>query len=156
MVTAVPAGTSSSGSGLWEMTRPALGLSTGSAWNRTLTSKPTSCRAMVADSWVRLTTGGTGTGAGPDETTIVTSSSGSNSVLEIGSVRSTIPSATSSLYSSIVTARQPNWTMMFMASSTGRLTRSGSCSFGDPDDTKMTTCSAASTELPASGFCLMT
>ena len=156
MVTAVPRPTSSSGSGLWEMTRPALGLSVGSVWNRTLTANPAPSRATVAESCVRLTTGGTGTGAGPDETTIVTSSPGSNSVLDIGSVRSTSPSATSSLYSSIVTARQPNWTMMFMASSTGRLTRSGSCSTGGPDDTKMTICAVASTGLPAGGFCSIT
>ncbi len=156
MVTAVPTGTSSSGGGLWEMTRPALGLLTGNAWNRTLTSKPAPCKATVADSWVRLTTGGTGTGAGPDETTIVTSSPGASSVLDSGSVRNTIPSATSSLNSSIVVARQPSWTMMFMASSTGRLARSGSRSTGGPDDTKMTIRAVASTGLPAGGFCSTT
>ena len=138
------------------MTRPSLGLFTGNAVNRTLTSNPAPSRAMVADSWVRLTTGGTGTGARPDETTIVTSSPGANSVRESGSVRRTRPSATSSLYSSTVVARQPNWTMMFMASSTGRLARSGSCSTGGPDETKMTIRAVGSTGLPAGGFCSIT
>ena len=138
------------------MTRPSLGLLAGNASKRTLTSKPAASRATVAESWVRLTTGGTGTGAGPLETTIVTSSPGANSVRDSGSVLMTMPSGTSSLCSSSVVARQPNCTTMFMASSTGRSARSGIRSTGGPVDTNTTMRAPGSTGEPAGGFCSMT
>ena len=98
-----------------------------------------------------LSTDGTRTNGNPDDTTIWIVPPGANSLWAGGSVRTTCPIGTVRLRSSVVLACQPNLETMFMASSTGRLLRSGTSSTAGPVDTNRITLAPGVISNPGSG-----